>query len=128
MAIVALVARIQFTFGLQHMTGNPTSGIPRWEHLLTIYFAASLGATVYTTTLILYKIIKAHVQLAKATRVPFSSTKICIMIVESALLYTVSHVVTLVLLVQVSPVFNFSQDILAQMAVKANSSYLKNPS
>ncbi|KAF9539396.1 hypothetical protein CPC08DRAFT_806521 [Agrocybe pediades] len=38
------------------------------------------------------------------------------MVVESALLYTISHVVTVGLLVKVSPDFNFSQNILVQMA------------
>jgi len=117
MAIVALIDRVQFTFGLQHMTVNPTTGIARWQHLLIAYFAPSLAATVYTTVLIIYHIGKAHFQLAKVTRTSFSSAKVAIMIVESALLYTISHVVTMGLLVQVSPNFNFSQDILAQMAV-----------
>jgi len=117
MAIATLIIRIQFTFGLQHMSIDPIKGIAQWQHLLIAYFAPSLAATVYTTSLIIYKIGKAHLQLSKATRTSFSTGKVGVMIVESALLYTISHFVSMGLLVQISPEFNFSQDILAQMVV-----------
>ncbi|KAF9556194.1 hypothetical protein CPC08DRAFT_104232 [Agrocybe pediades] len=116
MAIVALIDRIEFTFGLMHATANPAEGIARWQHLLIAYFVPSLASTVYTTGMIIYHILKAHLQVSKITRPSFSSTRVAIMIVESALLYTISHVLTVGLLVHVSPNFNFSQDILAQMA------------
>jgi len=116
MAIISIVDRISFTNNLQHGTGNITTEIAQWQHLLIAYFAPSLAATFYTTGMIIYSIISNHLRLSKVIRPSFSSGNVAVMVVESALLYTISHMITMGLLVNVSPQFNFSQDILAQMA------------
>ncbi|KAF9539395.1 hypothetical protein CPC08DRAFT_717444 [Agrocybe pediades] len=118
MAIVTLVDRIQFTFGLMHATVDTAKGIARWQHILIAYFAPSLASTVYTTGMIMYQLLEFRGELLKfkITRPSFSTTKVASVVVESALLYTISHIITVGLLVHVSPKFNFPQGILAQMA------------
>ncbi|KAF9555983.1 hypothetical protein CPC08DRAFT_711588 [Agrocybe pediades] len=65
--------------------------------------------------MIIYHLLKIH--LSKMTCTSFSSTKVASIVVQSALLYTISHLSTVGLLVHISPTFNFPRGILAQMAV-----------
>jgi len=116
-AIVSIVDRIAFTKQLNHDPGNISEEIAQWQHMLIGYFAPSLASTVYTTGMIIYSIVSNHLRLEKVVRPSFSGRNVAVMVIESALLYTISHMITVGLLVKISPQFNFSQGILAQMAV-----------
>ncbi|KAF9555981.1 hypothetical protein CPC08DRAFT_711585 [Agrocybe pediades] len=119
MAVVALVDRVKFTFALMHATVEPAEGIARWQHFLIAYFVPSLASTVYTTGMIICRIKTRFSD--DDIRPSFPFARVTSMVVESALLYTISHVVTVGLLVKVSPDFNFSQNILV-----SNGRHLSN--